>query len=116
MLRAGRIFTRRALSTSQMIKSEATAPVDGATAQIPEKIVNLVDQIGSLTILEVSQLNTLMKERFNLSDVAVAAAPAAAAPVAVAAAPAAAEPEEEEEAAPAVVQKVKSLIQFLFSL
>lgn len=106
MLRFGRIFTRRALSTSSAIKSEATAPVDGASAQIPEKIVKLVDDIGSLTILEVSQLNTLMKERFNLSDVAVAAPAAAAAPVAVAAAPAAAPEEEEEEAAPAVVQKV----------
>lgn len=100
MLRIGRIFARRSLATTATFNQ---APIDGAQPQVSEKIVKLVDDIGSLTILEVSQLNTLMKSRFGLSDVAVAAAPAAAgAPVAAVAA--AAEVEEEEEAAPAVVQ------------
>jgi len=93
----------RLLGTSQ---NRADVAVDGAAPSVPGHIVELVDKIGALTILEVSQLNTLMKDRFGLSDVAMAA-PMAAAPAAapVAAAPAAAaEPEEEEEAAPAVVQ------------
>jgi len=98
MLRISRIFARRALTTT----STFFAPIDGAQPQVSEKIVKLVDDIGSLTILEVSQLNTLMKSKFGLSDVAVAAAPAAGAPVAAVAA--IAEVEEEEEAAPAVVQ------------
>merc|ERR1711879_346280 len=93
MLRATLKFSR---VTRQSVRSAAAVAVDGAPQEFSPSIVELVDKIGSLTILEVSQLNTLMKQRFNLSDVAVAAAPAAAA--------APAEEAEEEEAAPAVVQ------------
>merc|ERR1711879_531875 len=101
MLRATLKFSR---VTRQSVRSAAAVAVDGAPQEFSPSIVELVDKIGSLTILEVSQLNTLMKQRFNLSDVAVAPMAAGAAPVAAAAPAAEAKEEEEEEAAPAVVQ------------
>ena len=64
----------------------------------PEKIVTIVDQISSLNLLEVADLNSLLKSRLNISDAPVMMAGAAAA------APAAKVEEEEEEAAPVVVQ------------
>lgn len=70
---------------------------DGAPKEYPEKIVKIVDEIATLNLLEVADLNSLLKSRLNISDAPVMmggfAAPAAA-PV----------EEEEEEAAPAVVQ------------
>merc|ERR1712066_171714 len=105
MLRATLKFCRVTRQTSVRSAAAAAVAVDGAPQEFSPSIVELVDKIGSLTILEVSQLNTLMKQRFNLSDVAVAAPMAAgAAPVAAAAPAAEAQPEEEEEEAPAFVQ------------
>merc|ERR1712066_714853 len=104
MLRATLKFCRVTRQTSVRSAAAAAVAVDGAPQEFSPSIVELVDKIGSLTILEVSQLNTLMKQRFNLSDVAVAAPMAGAAPVAAAAPAAEAKEEEEEEAAPAVVQ------------
>merc|ERR1711988_1828405 len=107
-----RIFSSRNLTvaTNLITRSQASAipAADGEAPQFAPHIVSLVDQIGKLTLLEVSQMNKLMKEKFNLSDASVAApVAAAAAPVAgavAAVAPAAAAAAEEEEAAPAAVQ------------
>lgn len=65
----------------------------------PEKIVTIVDQISVLNLLEVADLNELLKARLNISDapVMMAAGPGVAAPAKV-------EEEEEEAAAPAAVQ------------
>lgn len=49
----------------------------------PEKIVRIVEDISLLNLLEVSDLNALLKSRLNISDAPVmmaGAAPAAAAP------------------------------------
>ena len=46
-----------------------------------EKIVKIVDEISSLNLLEVADLNSLLKARLNISDAPVmmaGAAPAAA--------------------------------------
>jgi len=66
----------------------------------PRKIVDIVDQISTLNLLEVSDLNALLKSRLNISDAPVMMAGGGA----MAAPAAAAEEEEEEEEAPAAVQ------------
>ena len=59
------------------------------TQVYPEKIVTIVDQISGLNLLEVADLNALLKSKLNISDAPVmmagasAPAPAAAAPVEV---------------------------------
>lgn len=104
---------RRSIRTSAASKDAATAaaeeepkismPVpegkEKTDADYPPKIVAIVDQIAQLNLLEVADLNSLLKSRLNISDapVMMGAAPAAA-PAA------AAEAEEEEEAAPVAVQ------------
>ena len=63
----------------------------------PEKIVTIVDQISGLNLLEVADLNSLLKSKLNISD----------APVMMSGGPVAApkvEEEEEEVAAPTAVQ------------
>merc|ERR1719400_1964194 len=63
----------------------------------PEKISTIVEQISKLNLLEVADLNELLKKRLNISDAPVMMAsgtPAAAAPV----------EEEVEEVAPVAVQ------------
>ena len=64
----------------------------------PEKIVSIVDQISGLNLMEVADLNSLLKSRLNISDapVMMAGGPVAAAPKV--------EEEEEEAAAPTAVQ------------
>ena len=51
-----------------------------------EKVTNLIEEVKSLTVLELSELVKALEEDFGVSDaapaVAVAAAPAAAAPAA----------------------------------
>jgi len=81
----------------------STAPLphptpEGAAKDYSPKIVQIVDEISQMTILEVADLNELLKKKLNIQDVPMmaAAAPAAAAGAA-AAAPAA---EEEVEAKP----------------
>ena len=37
----------------------------------PDKIVRLVDDISQLNLLEVADLNTLLKSRLNISDAPV---------------------------------------------
>merc|ERR1719499_2633772 len=64
----------------------------------PEKIVTIVDQISGLNLLEVADLNALLKSRLNISDtpVMMAGGPVAAAPKV--------EEEEEAVAAPTAIQ------------
>lgn len=78
------------------------APSDDAAADkvYPEKISNIVDDIAQLNLLEVADLNELLKKRLRISDapVMMAGAMGGGAP---AAAP---KEEEEEEEAPQAVQ------------
>merc|ERR1712035_83189 len=79
----------RLLKTSPVTHSDAiaTPPLDGAPKQYSPKIQQLVNDIASLTLLEVSDLNELLKKTLNIQDVgmmpmgamAASAVPAAAA-------------------------------------
>ena len=82
--------------------SEATSVQSKA---YPDKIVKIVDEISGLTLLEVADLNELLKTRLKITDAPVMMAGAFAA--APAAGPAA---EEEEEAAPAVAVQVSQAL------
>ncbi|XP_041633733.1 39S ribosomal protein L12, mitochondrial [Cheilinus undulatus] len=85
----------RHLRTSPASHSDtiATPPLDGAPKQYSPKIQQLVNDIASLTLLEVSDLNELLKKTLNIQDVGMMPMGTAAAPVATQAA--------EEEEAPA---------------
>jgi len=89
-------------STSRLTASEAmplAQPDDAPNKVYADKISKIVEDISQLNLLEVADLNELLKKRLNISDTPVmmgGAAPAAA-PVAAAA-------EEEEEAEPVHVQ------------
>lgn len=80
----------------------ATMPLPGTDAakEYPQKIQDIVEQISQLNLLEVADLNALLKQRLNISDAPVMMAGGGA--PATAAAPA--EEEEEEEQAPQAVQ------------
>ena len=110
----------RHLSCSSIVRNVAAAqpataekltiPVpDGAEKPASPKLVGIVDSIASLTILEVSELSSLLKRKLNLPDTAMMPAGFAMGP-----APAAAPAEDDEAAAPKKVQtqfKVK-LVKF----
>merc|ERR1711990_370594 len=64
----------------------------------PEKIVTIVDQISGLNLLEVADLNALLKSKLNISD----------APVMMAGGPVAAPKVEEEEEAVAAPTQVQT--------
>merc|ERR1711884_411168 len=95
-------FARRTTVSSRMSTAAAEVekvdvPDNSATEKsYPKKIVDIVDQISTLNLLEVSDLNALLKSRLNISDapVMMAGGSAGAAPTAAA----------EEEQAPAAVQ------------
>ena len=70
---------------------------EGAPRTYSPKIVEMVDNISNMTILEVADLNELLKIKLNIKDVPVMAASAAAPAAAAAGAPSA---EEEVEAKP----------------
>ena len=78
---------------------------DSEAKAYPDKIVKIVDEISGLTLLEVADLNELLKARLKITDAPVMMAGAFAA--APAAGPAA---EEEEEAAPAVAVQVSQAL------
>ncbi|KAF3846260.1 hypothetical protein F7725_003338 [Dissostichus mawsoni] len=61
----------RLLKTSPATHSEtiASPPLDGAPKQYPPKIQQLVNDIATLTLLEVSDLNELLKKTLNIQDV-----------------------------------------------
>uniref|UniRef100_A0A3Q1C438 Large ribosomal subunit protein bL12m n=1 Tax=Amphiprion ocellaris TaxID=80972 RepID=A0A3Q1C438_AMPOC len=79
----------RLLKTSPATHSDAiaTPPLDGAPKQYSPKIQQLVNDIASLTLLEVSDLNELLKKTLNIQDVGMMpmGAMAAAVPAAQAA-------------------------------
>lgn len=79
---------------------------DGQPKEYSPKIKNLVDEIAKLNLIEVSDLNELLRKTLNIKDVAVSYAPAAAG----AAGPGGAnqKAEEEAEAEPAAPQAVKT--------
>merc|ERR1719412_682646 len=85
-------FTTGVQSPSQAMPLPSTEKV------YSEKITRIVDDIFTLNLLEVADLNALLKARLNISDAPVMMAGSA---------PAAAQPkveEEEEAAAPVAVQ------------
>ncbi|XP_048846720.1 39S ribosomal protein L12, mitochondrial-like [Brienomyrus brachyistius] len=63
----------RCLRTSPACSSDAlaTPPLDGAPKQYSPKIQRLVNEIAGLTLLEVSDLNELLKKTLNIQDVGV---------------------------------------------
>ncbi|XP_076064777.1 mitochondrial ribosomal protein L12 [Oratosquilla oratoria] len=75
---------------------EVSSP-EGAFKVYPEKIQGIVSEISKLTLVEVADLNELLKKTLNISEAPIMAA---AAPVAAAAQ----EEEEEEDAMPKAVQ------------
>ncbi|XP_041813417.1 39S ribosomal protein L12, mitochondrial [Chelmon rostratus] len=77
----------RLLKTSPATHSDAiaTPPLDGAPKQYSPKIQQLVNDIASLTLLEVSDLNELLKKTLNIQDVGMMSMAATAVPVAQAA-------------------------------
>ncbi|XP_072208299.1 large ribosomal subunit protein bL12m [Excalfactoria chinensis] len=79
----------------------AGAPLDTAAKQYSPKVRQLVRDIAGLTLLEVADLNALLKETLKIPDVALMPAGAAAH------LPAQAAPQEEEEAVP--MKKEKTL-------
>ncbi|NXF13118.1 DIC protein, partial [Smithornis capensis] len=68
----------------------AGAPLDTAAKEYSPKVRQLVQDIAGLTLLEVADLNALLKETLKIPDVGVI-------PAAAAASPAQAAPQEEEE-------------------
>ncbi|MED6244012.1 hypothetical protein ATANTOWER_024343 [Ataeniobius toweri] len=84
----------RLLKTSPTSRSDAiaTPALDGAPKQYSPKIQQLVNDIASLNLLEVSDLNELLKKTLNIQDVGMMPMGAMAA----SAVPAAQATEEEE--------------------
>ncbi|XP_036400669.1 39S ribosomal protein L12, mitochondrial-like [Megalops cyprinoides] len=89
-LRVPTLCGLRALKTSSACPSDTIAapPLDGAPKHYSPKIQQLVNDIASLTLLEVSDLNELLKKTLNIQDVGMmpTGAVAAAAPPAAQAA------------------------------
>ncbi|XP_040386658.1 39S ribosomal protein L12, mitochondrial isoform X2 [Cygnus olor] len=93
----------RPLGTGRARRSEALAgaPLDTAAKEYSPKVRQLVRDIAGLTLLEVADLNALLKETLKISDVGVMPAGAAAALV-----PPPAAPQEEEEEIPRKKEKM----------
>ncbi|XP_068606331.1 large ribosomal subunit protein bL12m [Brachionichthys hirsutus] len=88
----------RLLKTSPVCHSDviASPPLDGAPKEYPPKIRQLVSDIANLTLLEVSDLNELLKRTLNIKDVGMMPMAASAVPAAAA---------EEEDLAPVKKEK-----------
>ncbi|NWI04766.1 DIC protein, partial [Tichodroma muraria] len=78
----------------------AGAPLDTAAKEYSPKVRQLVRDIAGLTLLEVADLNALLKETLKIPDVGVIPAAAAASLL-----PAQAAPQEEEEVVPLKKEK-----------
>ncbi|NWY47094.1 DIC protein, partial [Sylvia atricapilla] len=78
----------------------AGAPLDTAAKEYSPKVRQLVRDIAGLTLLEVADLNALLKETLKIPDVGVMPAAAAASLL-----PAQAAPQEEEEVVPLKKEK-----------
>ncbi|XP_061556486.1 39S ribosomal protein L12, mitochondrial isoform X2 [Phycodurus eques] len=90
----------RLLRTSAAVRSDALVvpPLDGAPKRYSPKIQQLVSDIASLTLLEVSDLNELLKKTLNIKD-------AGTMPMGTMAASAAPGPQAAEEEAPVKKEK-----------
>ncbi|RNA28862.1 60S ribosomal L7 [Brachionus plicatilis] len=86
------LVQRRALTAQSQVEIKAPQ-MDGENKDYSTKIVNLVEEISKLNLIEVSDLNELLRKKLNIKDVPMnfAAMPAGAA---------AAPQEEAEEALP----------------
>uniref|UniRef100_A0A8C6TTH7 Large ribosomal subunit protein bL12m n=1 Tax=Neogobius melanostomus TaxID=47308 RepID=A0A8C6TTH7_9GOBI len=95
------LVTLRLLRTSPTCHVDAIASpaLDGASKQYSPKIQQLVNDIASLTLLEVSDLNELLKKTLNIQDVGMMPMGAMAGAMAPAA------PATEEDEAPAKKEK-----------
>ncbi|XP_050769865.1 39S ribosomal protein L12, mitochondrial [Gymnogyps californianus] len=82
----------RALGTGRARRSEALAgaPLDTAAKEYSPKVRQLVRDIAGLTLLEVADLNALLKETLKIPDVGVM-------PAAASLLPSQAAPQEEED-------------------
>jgi large subunit ribosomal protein L7/L12 len=92
---------------TQTASAASSAPIpppnfDGQSKEYSPKIHNLVEEIARLNLIEVSDLNELLRKKLNIKDVPVSygAFPGAGAPVAAAKA----EEPEPEAAAPQAVK------------
>ncbi|XP_014778913.1 39S ribosomal protein L12, mitochondrial [Octopus bimaculoides] len=66
-----KVTTRSFFSTTSSCQNEALAVgphVEDTTKEYSPKIQKLVDEIGALTLLEVSDLNELLKKTLNIKD------------------------------------------------
>merc|ERR1712045_669075 len=89
------VSNSRAVILSKSLSTEAVPLPDPKHKVYSEKIENIVDQIGALSLMEVSDLNALLKQKFNISDAPVMMAGSVAGS-ALSAAPAQEEEEEPE--------------------
>ncbi|XP_076821455.1 large ribosomal subunit protein bL12-like [Clavelina lepadiformis] len=96
---------RRLASNAAALQEEIPGPPLGSEKYYEPKIVKLVDEISSLTLREVADLNELLKSTLNIKDVAVvAASPGVAA--------ASAEEKQEEEKVPERTEFAIKLVGF----
>ena len=67
------VCAARQLRSSSHRRSEALAgaPLDNAPKEYPPKIQQLVQDIASLTLLEISDLNGLLKKTLKIQDVSL---------------------------------------------
>ncbi|XP_048028758.1 39S ribosomal protein L12, mitochondrial isoform X1 [Megalobrama amblycephala] len=100
-LQTAALCALRTLKTSSVRPTDAiaTPPLDGAPKQYSPKIQQLVSDIANLTLIEVSDLNELLKKTLNIQDVGMMSMGS------MAAMPAAAAEAVEEDAAPVKKEK-----------
>lgn len=74
------------IQNDAVVAEETSAPVADAPAvsedaevEVPEKFKKLVEQVESMSVLELNELVKVLEKKFGVSAVAVAAAPAAGA-------------------------------------
>jgi large subunit ribosomal protein L7/L12 len=100
-----KISTSNKTQLTQAAATNAQAPIppphfEGQSKEYAPKIKQLVDEIAKLNLIEVSDLNELLRKKLNIKDVAMSFAPQGG--VAASATPAAPKEEEEAEAPKAV--------------
>jgi len=93
------IYSSRVLLSTSCFNRNEAMPLPTKEKVYTSKIVQIVDDISTLNLIEVADLNSLLKQRLNISD-----APMMMAGAGMPAAAAVKEEEEEEEVAPAAVQ------------
>lgn len=101
------LYAQRTLKTSSVsaVDAIATPHLDGTPKEYSPKIQQLVNDIASLTLIEVSDLNELLKKTLNIQDVGMMSMGS------MAAVPVAPPAEAEEEVAPAKKEKTHFTIK-----